>query len=116
MSRFNLFQKLTALMARNGPDAMLRNIAAPPTRKQLKRMRPPRWKPAFSMGFRGATKTYSRPGGMPAPTIDQVRNRERKYGHRIHVKNGLMFFADDGSMWTKELANQRNKEKACGTV
>ena len=115
MSRLNLFQKLATFMAQNGPDAMLRSVAAPPTRKQLKKLRPPRWKPAFSMGFRGATKTYSRPGGIPAPTIDQVRNRERQYGQRIHVKNGLMFFASDGFMWTKEEAAKR--QEACnGTV
>jgi len=116
MSKFNLFAKLSQLMAKHGPDGMLNMPVAPPSRKQLKRMRPPRFKPASSVGFRGLPKTYSRPGVIPAPTIDQVRRRERKYGQRIHVKNGLMFFASDGFMWTKEEAAKRQKEMNCGTV
>lgn len=116
MGRFELFQKLNALMAKMGPSAMTSSIAAPPTRKQLRRLRPPRFKPASSVGFRGMPKTYSRPGSVPAPTIDQVRHRERKYGQRIHVKNGLMFFASDGAMWTKEEAHKRWEATHCGSV
>ena len=78
------------------------------SRKRLKRMRPTRYKPAFSMGFRGNSKsTHLRPGSVPAPTIDQVRKRERKYGQKLHVARGLMFFASDGFRFTPEEARRR---------
>lgn len=107
MSRFDLFAKFANFMKDHGPNSLTGGLVQPPTRKELRALRPPRFKPAFSMGFRGAPKTETRPGSIPAPTIDQVRNRERKYGQRIHVKNGLMFFAADGMMWTKEEAATR---------
>ena len=62
--------------------------------------RPPRYKRAFSMGFRGFPKEVTYLGSTAAPTIDQVRARERKYGQRIHVKQGLMFFKTDGAIFT----------------
>jgi hypothetical protein len=96
MGKFNLFAKLIQFM--NPQTADMPTF----TRKQLKKMRPPRYKPASSVGFRGFPKTETPPGMVAAPTIDQVRRRERKYGQRIHVKNGLMFFASDGYMWTKK--------------
>jgi len=65
------------------------------------------FKPASSVGFRGKPRSYSAPGSMAAPTIDQVRDRERKYGQKIHVKRGLMFFASDGIMWTADEAAKR---------
>lgn len=33
---------------------------------------------------------------VPAPTIDQVRNKERELGIRIHVKQGHMFNRETG--------------------
>jgi hypothetical protein len=108
MSNFNLFAKLAMIFNAYGPSAMSGHIAKPSiSKKQLKRLRPSRYKSAFSMGFRGTPKTYVRRGAMPAPTIDQVRDRERKYGQRIHVKQGLMFFAKDGIMWTADEARRR---------
>jgi len=92
---------------KNSNSKSMFKLAPQLTRKQLKKLRPPRFKPAFSMGFRGAPKTENRPGSIPAPTIDQVRYRELKYGQRIHVKNGLMFFASDGIMWTADEAERR---------
>lgn len=114
MSRFDLFAKLANFMKNSNGKSLYK--LAPPTRKELKKLRPPRFKPAFSMGYRGNPKTETRPGSTPAPTIDQVRNRERKYGQRIHVRNGLMFFAADGVMWTKHEAQIRQQEKINGTV
>lgn len=107
LNKFNLYNRFAQFLAKHGPTSMSGGIVAPPTRKQLKQMRPKRFRPAFSMGFRGWPKTENRPGVIAAPTIDQVRYRERKYGQRIHVKNGLMFFASDGVMWTKDEAELR---------
>lgn len=110
MSRFNLFAKLAMMMSAYGAPAIAGRMPAPNiSRKQLKRLRPSRFKSAFSIGFRGWPKTYMRKGAMPAPTIDQVRDRERKYGQRIHVKRGLMFFASDGIMWTASEAAYRQE-------
>lgn len=105
MSRFDLFAKLASLLKRDN-RAYTPHLAQL-TRKQLKKLRPPRYKPAFSMGHRGFPKTLRRPGHKAAPTIDEVRHRERKYGQKIHIKEGLMFFASDGIMWTKEEAQRR---------
>lgn len=107
MSRFDLYRRLAAFLNRHGPNSLTGSVVAPPTRKQLKRLRPPRYKSFFTMGYRGWPKTYAKRGARPAPTIDQVRRRERKYGQRIHVKNGLMFFATDSLMWTAEEAKRR---------
>jgi hypothetical protein len=107
MNRFNLFAQLAKFVHKQGSNVFGGIPRASLTRKQLKKFRPPRYKPAFSMGFRGATKSSTPIGTLPAPTIDQVRNHERKYGQRIHVKNGLMFFAFDGLMWTKDEAERR---------
>lgn len=109
MSRFKLFAALAGMMAGMGPNSIAGRVAAPPiSRKRLKRMRPKRYKPAFSMGYRGFPKSTERPGRIPAPTIDQVRHRERKYGQRIHVKQGgIMYFKSDGLMWTADEAKRR---------
>jgi hypothetical protein len=114
MSKFGMFARLAAMMGNQGPNSLSGARMAPPTRKQLKQLRPPRFKPAFSMGHRGFPKTMNRPGSVPAPTIDQVRHAERKYGQRIHVKRGVMFFKSDGLMWTKDEAVKR-QEAACGS-
>jgi len=111
MGRFKPFAALTA-MVKNKFTSMFGNIPRfSLTHKQLKRLRPKRYRPAFSMGYRGAPKTYQRIGATPAPTIDQVRDRERKYSQRIHVKNGLMFFKSDGIMWTVDEATRRFFDK-----
>lgn len=115
MGRFNLFAALAAFLSTQGPTSLNGGIVAPPSRRRLKRLRPPRYKRAFSMGYRGFPKTEQRLGSIPAPTIDQVRHRERKYGQRIHVKNGLMFFKSDGVMWTKDEA-ERRLEKSLRSV
>lgn len=100
---YNLLAKLMGRGRRN-----LGNIpVAPPTRKELKAARPPRYKAAASHGYRGLPKSYNRPGAIAAPTLDQVRAREIKYGQRIIVQNGLMFFKADGVMWTKAEAERR---------
>jgi hypothetical protein len=59
------------------------------------------------MGYRGWPKTEVRCGGVPAPTMDQVRKKEREYGLKLHVKNGLLFFKSDGVMFTKHEAKKR---------
>ena len=100
MSKLGAFAKFTQFMAQNGPDSLNKAFVAPPSKKLLKRLRPPRYKRAFSMGFRGLPKEATRLGSTAAPTIDQVRARERKYGQRIHVKQGLMFFKTDGAIFT----------------
>jgi hypothetical protein len=109
MGKFNLFAKLVQFMNPQAADMPIF------TKKQLKKMRPPRYKPASSVGFRGFPKTSKYPGNKAAPTLDQVRNCERKYGQRIHVKNGLMFFASDGFMWSKEEARKRWEATECGS-
>jgi len=79
----------------------------PLSRRERKAFKPRLYKPAFTCGYRGAPRMSTPCGSIPAPTIDQVRDRERKYGQRIHVKRGLMFFKSDGIMWTKEEAERR---------
>lgn len=59
------------------------------------------YKPAFSMGFRGAARTMTPPGNIPAPTIDQVRKLEQAYMCRLDVKHGLIYFKD-GTPFTHE--------------
>jgi hypothetical protein len=110
MARFDVFAKLAQFM-KGDSDAPKFNLS----KKRLKSMRPKRYKPAFTMGFRGFPKTYKPCGSVPAPTIDQVRHIERKYGQRLHVKSGvgpdglggLMFFKTDGVMYTPEEAARR---------
>lgn len=103
MKKLAVFAALTSLFGGYGAS-----IDGPRlSRRRLKSMRPKRYRPAFTMGYRGLPKTYVRPGAMAAPTIDQVRDRERKYGQRIHVKQGLMFFANDSIMWTADEARRR---------
>ena len=79
--------------------------------KKMKEMRPKRFKPAFTMGFRGFPKTYQRCGSVPAPTQDQVRTLERAYMTRLHVKLGLLYFKEDGKVFTKEEALKRRNDK-----
>jgi hypothetical protein len=59
------------------------------------------FKPAFTCGFRGWPRTMTRPGSIPAPTIDQVRRLERAYMCKLHVKQGLIYFTD-GTPFTHE--------------
>ena len=79
--------------------------------KSLKAKRPKRYKPAFTMGFRGFPKTYKPCGSVPAPTMDQVRRIERAYMTKLHVKLGLLYFKEDGRVFTKEEAAKRRKGK-----
>jgi hypothetical protein len=116
MSNYALFARLAKWATAHKATLLHDPHAFMPSRKQLKRMRPKRFKPAFSMGYRGFPKTMTRPGSIDAPTIDQVRNLERKHGQRLHVKHGVLFFKTDGIMFTREEAERRHKEKACGTV
>lgn len=104
MSHFNLFAKLAQFMRNSNSKPMFKPQL---TRKDLRALRPPRYKPAFSCGYRGWPKTSTPPGSIPAPTIDQVRHLERKYGQKIHVKLGVMYFATDGRMFTRDEAELR---------
>lgn len=111
MNKMKLFTRLAAFMANHRPtDLTDMFVGGVPSRRKLKKLRPPRYKPAFSCGYRGWPKTETPLGSVPAPTLDQVRNRERKYGQRIHVKRGIMFFKTDGVMWTKHEAMKRATE------
>jgi hypothetical protein len=65
------------------------------------------YKPAASYGWRGSPKTSTRPGSVPAPTIDQVRNIERAYLLKIDVHRGIMYFKDDQTVFNHEEANMR---------
>lgn len=65
------------------------------------------YKPAFSIGFRGKPRTYSNPSGIPAPTLDQVRRREREFRTRIVVKKGLMYFKSDSKLFDLQEASIR---------
>lgn len=69
------------------------------------------YKPAFSMGFRGAPRTTKPTGMTPAPTIDQVRNIERAYLCRIHVKNGVMYFKNTSTAFTPERGKKHRMTK-----
>jgi hypothetical protein len=102
MSKVRIFEKFRKFITENNPEDFenaLSIYAGGPlsSRKLLKRLRPKRYKRAFSMGYRGFPKQTTRLGSIPAPTQDQVRATERKYGRRIHVKNGLMYFKTEGS-------------------
>jgi len=112
MGHFNIFAKLATMM-----DQSKHSPAWAPSKKELKKLRPPRYKPAFTMGFRGFPKTESPCGTVKAPTQNQVRRLERKYETRLHVKasgtTGLLFFAADGVMFSKPEALRR---QAHGTV
>jgi hypothetical protein len=63
------------------------------------------YKPSFSMGFRGFERKTVPNGTYPAPTIDQVRNIERKYNIKLHVKRGLMYFANTNTVFDPKLVN-----------
>jgi hypothetical protein len=73
----------------------------------------PRYKPASSSGFRGAPRTSVPCGSVPAPTIDQVRKIELKYGQRLQVRHGLMFFKEGGDMFTQHEAQKRKEAQQC---
>jgi hypothetical protein len=94
-------------MSKFGPNAMTGSAYPGISRKMLKKLRPPRYKPYFTMGYRGWAKSEMAPAQVPAPTIDQVRRKERKYGQKLHVNRGLLFFASDGIMFTNEEAKRR---------
>lgn len=110
------FEKVAAFLGRFGEPTEAGKLSNPRISWKLmkKAMRGPTHKAAFSMGYRGTPRLDRPPGSVPAPTIDQVRRREIKYGQKIHVKNGLMFFASDGMMWTREEAQARWEATHCG--
>lgn len=87
-------------------------LALPPQagrmpRRTRKTHNEPRYKKAFSMGFRGFPKGLTPVGGIPAPTIDQVRQLERKYKTRLHAKMGLIYFKTDGRLFDAQEAEAR---------
>ena len=86
-------------------------LAAPPTKKQLKADRPPRYKPLFTCGFRGFPKTYTPIGQARAPTIDEVRTLERSYMCRLDVKQGLIYFREDGKAFSHDEARSRRQAR-----
>lgn len=90
---YNFFEKMMSMLR------LKHDYGISPSRKRVKMLRPKRFKPAFSSGFRGWRKTEERPGRYPAPTIDQVRTLERKHNIRLHVKNGLIFEKYSGKMF-----------------
>lgn len=95
-------QQMLARFGQSNNEAMERFSAL--MRQLRAAQKPPRsttFKPAFSMGYRGAPRTMTRPGSIPAPTIDQVRRLERAYMCRLHVKGGLIYFKD-GTPFTHE--------------
>lgn len=107
-------EKLAALMHLKR-DA----YAAPPTRKEVKAARPQRYKPAFSCGFRGFPKTHTPIGSVPAPTIDQVRKLERTFMCRLVVKQGLIYFREDGKPFShaEGLARRQTRmEELCSDL
>jgi hypothetical protein len=67
-----------------------------------------KYKPAFSMGFRGFPRTETPLGRTPAPTIDQVRELEKKYKVKLIVKEGLVYFKYGEELFTHERAKERN--------
>lgn len=76
--------------------------------------RPPRsetYKPAFTCGFRGAPRTMKPLGSIPAPTIDQVRNLERAYMCRLHVRNGLMYFKGTNIAFSHKLGHDHREAR-----
>lgn len=101
MGNFKLWSGImNSLMQKDG--------RAPMSRKQLKRLRPKRTKPFAHHGYRGLPKNeMGTVGAIPAPTIDQVRNLERKYGQKLHVRLGVIHFASDGVLFDKEEAKLR---------
>lgn len=71
--------------------------------------RPPRsatYKPAFSMGYRGARRSMNPLGRIPAPRIDEVRKLERAYLCKLIVKKGLLYFRNTDIAFT----NARGKD------
>lgn len=67
------------------------------------------FKPAFSVGFRGWPRTLEHTR-QPAPTIDQVRNLEQKYGEKLIVAKGLVWFKDKVP-FTHEKAQARQRAR-----
>lgn len=61
--------------------------------------------------YKSATSGFPRStiacGSIPAPTMDQVRRIERKYGQRLKVMRGLLFFKCDDVMFTQHEAQKR---------
>ena len=54
--------------------------------------------------YKSATSGFPRSsqpcGSVPAPTLDQVRRKERLCGRRLIVKRGLMHYKDTGALFT----------------
>lgn len=101
---------LASLMAKagfplNDPLALPDSSGRVPKRIRKKHDEP-RYKPCFSMGYRGYPKSLTPRGLVPAPTIDQVRFLEREYGHRLMVRYGTIRFRD-GSLFSPEAAAKR---------
>jgi hypothetical protein len=78
-------------------------------RNKARRIRSRNMGPMFKSATSGFPRTSVPCGSIPAPTIDQVRARERKYGQKIWVKLGLMYFASDMVLYTKEEALRRQQ-------
>lgn len=85
--------------------------AEPPSKKELKAARPPRYKPAFSCGFRGFPKTHTPIGSVPAPTIDQVRKLERTFMCKLVVKQGVIYFREDDKAFSHAEALARRQTR-----
>jgi hypothetical protein len=70
-----------------------------------KAMKPDRqntFKPRSSYGFRGSPRVL-KDRFAPAPTIDQVRNLERRYKCKLHVKQGFIYFTN-GELFSHQKA------------
>ena len=102
--------RITQMLRRFTNDDTMQDFA----RKIRAMQRPPRsatYKPAASYGFRGAPRTLTPLGSTPAPTIDQVRNLERAYLCKIHVRQGIMYFRNEDIPFTHEEAEARRTAK-----
>lgn len=91
----------------NDPLRLPSQAGRPPKKMQGKRKFEGRDKPYFTMGYRGFPRVPRILGTASAPTIDQVRNLERKYKTRLHVKMGLIYFKSDGVLFNADEAKQR---------
>jgi hypothetical protein len=80
-------------------------------RKLQKLPRSHTFKPASTYGFRGSPRSSSRPGAATAPTIEEVRKIERAYMCRIHVKQGLLYFAHTDTPFTHEAGAEHRKKR-----